>query len=54
MKQPVAVVSVRIRSRILDLVELPGVPVLLEPGLLVLMRSDIIESGILGTRVDFR
>ena len=54
MKQPVAVVSVRIRSRILDLVELPGVPVLLEPGLLVLMRSDIIESGILGTQVDFR
>ena len=54
MRQPVAVVSVRILSRILDLVELPGLPVLLEPGLLVLMRSDIVEFGILGTQVDFR
>ena len=54
MTQPVAVVSGRSRSRILDLVELPGVPVVLELGLLVLMRSDIVESGILGTQVDFR
>ena len=54
MKELVAVVKVRILSRILDLVELPGLPVLLELGLLELMRSDIVESGILGTQVDFR
>ena len=46
-------VSFRVRERNLDLVELPGLPVLLELGLLVLMRSDIVESGILGTPVDF-
>ena len=54
MKALVAVVRVRIRSRILDLTELPGLPVLLELELLVLRRSDIVEFGILDTRVDFR
>ena len=56
LKELVAVVKVRIRSRILDLTELPGLPVLLELELelLVLRRSDIVEFGILGTQVDFR
>ena len=54
MKELVAVVRVRILSRILDLTELPGLPVLLELELRVLMRSDIVEFGILGTQVDFR
>ena len=54
MKELVAVVRVRIRSRILDLMELLGLPVLLELELLVLMRSNIVEFGILGMQVDFR
>ena len=49
-----AVVSDRILSRILDLVEVPGLLVPLELGLLVLMRSDIVEFGILGTQLDFQ
>ena len=52
MKESVQVVRVRIRSRILDLRELPGLPVLLE--LWVLMQSDIVMFDTLGTQVDFR
>ena len=52
LKESVQVVRVRILSRILVLRELPGLPVLLE--LRVLMRSDIVVFGTLGTQVDFR